>query len=165
MSTAIAIGASTLQLPDPGESYSLPLINQNNTNVAAEVNKLVANVTFVSVITTDTNWSYDGGIYVQTDAAGRKLAHLTVRLTRIAGGSVALTATEIQAMTQLVPNSALPRGFSVRRPTIIQSSAGAVIWGLVTRIDPTGKLFLATDSGNASIALTNQFELDAWWVI
>ena len=38
MSTAIAIGASTLQLPDPGENYSLPLINNNNTAIAAEVN-------------------------------------------------------------------------------------------------------------------------------
>lgn len=40
MSTAIAIGASTLQLPDPGESYSLALLNTNNTNIAAEVNLL-----------------------------------------------------------------------------------------------------------------------------
>ena len=43
MSTAIAIGASTLQLPDPGESYSLSLINTNNTNIATEVNKLQKN--------------------------------------------------------------------------------------------------------------------------
>jgi hypothetical protein len=38
VSTAIAIGASTLQLPDPGESYSLPLLNQNFTNIANEQN-------------------------------------------------------------------------------------------------------------------------------
>lgn len=38
MSTAIAIGASTLQLPDPGESYSLPTLNQNFQNVANEQN-------------------------------------------------------------------------------------------------------------------------------
>jgi hypothetical protein len=38
MSTAIAIGSKTLQLPDDGESYSLPLMNQNNQNIADEVN-------------------------------------------------------------------------------------------------------------------------------
>lgn len=34
MSTAISLGSTTLQLPDPGESYSLPLLNQNFTNIA-----------------------------------------------------------------------------------------------------------------------------------
>lgn len=42
MSTAIPIGASTLQLPDPGENYSLSLINNNSTAIATEINAIFA---------------------------------------------------------------------------------------------------------------------------
>jgi hypothetical protein len=41
MSTAKAIGASNLQLPDPAENYSLPTLNTNFSTIADEVNKNV----------------------------------------------------------------------------------------------------------------------------
>jgi len=40
MSTAIAIGSSTLTLPIPGENYDLAITNGNNTAIATEVNRL-----------------------------------------------------------------------------------------------------------------------------
>lgn len=40
MSTAIAIGNSTLTLPIPGENYDLNITNANNSAIAAEVNNI-----------------------------------------------------------------------------------------------------------------------------
>jgi hypothetical protein len=40
LSTAIAIGNSTLVLPIPGENYDLNVINANNTAIANEVNNI-----------------------------------------------------------------------------------------------------------------------------
>ncbi|MBT2537188.1 hypothetical protein [Arthrobacter sp. ISL-69] len=180
-STNAVVPAVATGVPASGATYpaNAPAIPNNAIplawiTVAANAVSIVnANVTslrvtaipyFASVITTDTNWSYSGGLYVDPSPTGKTRVHLNLRLTRIAGGSVALTTSYIQAL-DFIPVGLRPDGYGITRQSVLQSSAGADVWGLYTRLDKTGKLFLRTDTGTTGIDVNEQFEIDMTWLL
>ncbi len=151
-----------LILPDPGEAYDVAITNSNNVEIDEQLKKIEQ--VFAAVDVSDTNWSYYGGMHLLVDAQLRKRVHLNLKMVRIAGGTVALTTTYIQAAS-LVTAPNLPNGYSITRNSTLQESTGADAWGMKIKIDPTGKLFLATDTGTASITVGRQFEIDMTWLV
>lgn len=149
------------------EQWSLSTLNNNLDKIDAGVS--LATPVPTAVNTSDTNWSYNGTLYVYTDTQGKKTAHLMLQIVRIAGGAVAISTTPIQAMVLITaPN--LPRNYSVTRTSVLQegpshASPGQDVWGLKLRIDKDGKFFISTDTGTSSISVGRQIEIDMWWSI
>jgi hypothetical protein len=114
------------------------------------------------VITTDTNWSYLGGLYIQPSALKTRV-NLNLLITRT-GGSFGLTTTPIQALS-LIPLEYRPAGYSLTRYTVLQTSTGTDAWGMYVRIDKDGNLFLRTDVGTTTVATGSKIELDMTWLL
>lgn len=156
-----------LTKPASIEQFNLATYNTNLDLVDTRVNLITPQ--YVALNTSDTNWSYDGGLYVHTDLSGRKLGHLTVRLVRIAGGTVALTTADLQLCT-LINSPNYPRQYSVSRYCVLQegpgnATPGATVWGAYVRVDKDGKLYAAANTGTTNITVGRQLEIDMWWVI
>lgn len=116
----------------------------------------------IDVIRTDTNWSYAGGLWIDRPLNGIMRVNLTLRLARL-GGSFGITTSAIQAMT-LIPAGYRPIGYAVSRYGVMMNSAGDDVWGIYTKVNKDGNLFISTNSGSATVSTGNIIELDASWV-
>lgn len=119
---------------------------------------------FQPVNTSDANWTYYGGVYIERGAGGPAKANCTMILTRT-GGNIPLTTAYTPAFSGIIPAGIRPNGVAVTTYTILQDSTGADVWGLYVRINKTGDLAISTNSGSATIATGNKVVFTLTWLI
>lgn len=120
---------------------------------------------WVSVDTSDANWSYKGGIFVdQPPGSPVVRANLVLKLTRT-GTTISNVTTTYIAAGRLIPAEVSPDGYGVTIPTVMNTSGGADAWGMVVRIGPDGRWFLRADAGSTSVNTGQIIPITASWVL
>ena len=123
---------------------------------------------FVPVNTSDVNWTYYGGVYVERGAGGPAKATCEMILTRT-GGNIPLTTAYTPAFSGIIPAGIRPNGVAVTTYTVLQNANTdpntTDVWGLYVRINKAGDLAISTNSGSATITTGNKVAFTLTWLI
>lgn len=140
MSTAKAIGNSTLQLPDAAENYSLPTLVADLTAIANEVNAEIAarvmikHAEYVSTILTGAGAQWDIGPLALTGVSAN-IVNNTFSVANAASGKLNFTEPGVYEVSVVAVPTAAPGGnyIAIRDGADtfmynLRESTGAIKW-------------------------------------